>query len=86
MFLFTTFIMAEEKPKVLSLIIAFLSAINAILLSYHIPFTMTGATGFSYLFLFSLNSEQAVLFFRISILISLVSFTTFAYLSYYPRD
>lgn len=86
MLLFIIFIMAEEKLKALSLIMAFLAAINAILLAYRMPFTMIGATEVSYLFLFTLNAEQIDWFFRISILVSLVSFTTYAYLTYYPRD
>ena len=83
MLLLVVLVMAEEKMKVLSLLIAFLSAINAILLAYS---AMPGGNVVSYLYLFSLDAEQTDLFLRISVLVSLVSFTTFAYLSYYPRD
>ncbi|KXB96735.1 MAG: hypothetical protein AA908_10875 [Chlorobi bacterium NICIL-2] len=59
---------------------------NSIILLYRYLPTMEGATEVSYLYLFSLNADQIVLLFRLSVLISLVSFTIFAYLTYYKKD
>ena len=84
--LFIIVIMAEEKIRVLSLLISFLFAMNSIILLYRYLPTMEGATEVSYLYLFSLNADQIVLLFRLSVLISLVSFTIFAYLTYYKKD
>jgi hypothetical protein len=75
-------LMAEEKLRVLSLLVTFLSAMNAILLAY----SMTGGPEVSYLHWFSLTEDQTVLYFRLSVLISLISFTIYTYLSYYPRE
>ncbi|WP_151737560.1 hypothetical protein [Paenibacillus tengchongensis] len=81
--LFIFALRAEEKLKVLCLVSAFLFALNAIVLLYRYLPTMQEATEVSYLYLFSLNADQLILFFRSSLLISLVSFTVYAYQAYY---
>ncbi|WP_027093550.1 hypothetical protein [Cohnella thermotolerans] len=79
-------IMSEEKLKVTSLLFSFLFALNSASLMFHYLEVAQGATDVSYLFIFSLNAEQIIHLFRLSIVISLVSFTVFTYLSYYKKE
>ncbi|WP_150275122.1 hypothetical protein [Paenibacillus tepidiphilus] len=77
---------AEEKLKALSLAAAFLFALNSIVALFSYIPTLHGATEVSYLYVFSLSDDQLTFILKSSLLISLVSFTVFAYQAYYKRD
>ncbi len=79
-------ITSEEKLKVFSLLFSFLFVLNSAFLMYHYIEAALGATDVRYLFMFSLNIEQIANLFRLSVVISIISFTIFTYLSYFKKD